>query len=282
MTNAYAVQYSSGLDGSYVPSVPPIIDVVKIPSPLVLPDGPGLVTYTYTLRNIGTVPVTNITMVDDSCSPLIFISGDANTDSKLDLNEEWVYRCSATLSKTHTNTVVATGLANGLSATDIASATVVVGVPIVPPLIHVTKIPSSLILPAGGGMVIYTKKVTNPGTVALSNVRLTDDKCESVKYISGDVNGDSKLDPAETWTYTCQANLVKTTTNTVIASGEANGLTARDFAIATVVVAAAVPKLPNTGSVSGGKSIPWGIVIFFSIFMLVSILFVLALKNRKI
>ncbi|MDP2668229.1 MAG: ice-binding family protein, partial [bacterium] len=47
---------------------PPLIDVLKVPNPLALPNGPGPVTYTYTLRNIGIVPVTNVTMVGDTCS----------------------------------------------------------------------------------------------------------------------------------------------------------------------------------------------------------------------
>ena len=131
----------------------------------------------------------------------------------------------------------------------------VVGQPIVPPLIHITKTPSTFALSAGGGMVTYTKKVTNPGTVALSNVIVTDDKCSPLKYVSGDVNSDSKLQPTETWTYTCKTNLTKTTTNTASASGQANGLTARDFAIATVVVATAIPKLPNTGFAPAGNLI---------------------------
>jgi hypothetical protein len=151
----------------------------------------------------------------------------------------------------------------------------------VPPLIHVTKIPNPLALRAGGGMVTYTKKVTNPGTVALSNVRLTDDKCSIVKYISGDTNKDSKLDTNETWTYTCQENLTKTTTNTVVATGEANGLTARDLAVATVIVAEATPKLPDTG-LSGTKSMPWNIIIISGIFILISSSLALALKKGKI
>lgn len=230
-----------------VPPVPPLIDVVKVPNPLALPDGPGSVTYTYTLRNPGTVPVTNITLVGDTCSPITLASGDTNSDAKLDVSETWTYRCTTTLTETHTNTVVATGWANGLSATDIASATVVVGEPLVPPLIHVTKIPSPLTLLAGGGTVTYTEKITNPGTVALSNVTLTDDTCSPMRYGSGDTNGDSKLDTTETWTYTCSVNLTKNTTNTAIASGEANGFTVRDLATATVIVATAVPALPKTG-----------------------------------
>lgn len=246
--------------GVTLPVVPPLIDVVKVPNPLALPTGPGSVTYTYTLTNIGTVPVTDITMVGDTCSPIVRISGDTNSDNKLDTSETWIHTCSTTLSETHTNIVTATGWANGISTVDIAAATVVVGTPIVPPLIHVTKVPSPLVLFPEGGMVTYTKKVTNPGIVALSNVRLTDDKCAIVSYVSGDVNGDSKLDPAETWTYTCSMNITQTTTNTVTAAGDANGLTARDFAIATVVVSATTPTLPNTGLVSDQENIPWNVI----------------------
>ena len=272
IVNNNDVAFSSGGGGTtYVPPVPPLIDVVKVPSPLALPAGPGSVLYTYTLRNIGTVPVTSVTMVGDTCSPITLISGDTNSNVSLDVDETWVYTCTTTLLETHTNTVVATGWANGLSATDIASATVVVGVPIVPPLIHITKIPNPLTLLAGGGAVTYTKTVTNPGTVALSNVLVTDDKCSPVSYISGDTNNDLKLDTTETWIYTCQTNLTSTTTNTAVATGEANGLTARDFAIATVVVAPTlfvtpyanevVPILPNTGLPPKEGSFPWSVAV---------------------
>ncbi len=239
-----------------VPPVPPLIDVLKVPSPLSLPNGPGRVTYTYTLRNIGTVPVTDVTMVGDTCSPIVLVSGDTSGDNRLDVHETWVHRCTTTLSATHTNIVTATGWANGISAIDIATATVVVGVPVVPPLIHVVKVPNPLTLLAGGGMVTYTEKITNPGTVALSNVRLTDDKCAAVKYVSGDLDSDSKLGTTETWTYTCRMNLTKTTTNTATASGEANGLTAKDVAIVTVVVA--VPNIPTIANSPDLPDLPQG------------------------
>lgn len=273
ITNDDRIPSVGGGGSVYVPTVvPPLIDVVKIPTPLALPAGPGSITYTYTLSNIGIVPVNDITMVGDTCSPITLISGDTNADAKLDVSETWVYTCSTTLSKTHTNIVTATGWANGISATDIATATVVVGVPIIPPLIHVTKVPNPLALTVVGGMITYTNKVTNPGVVPLSNISLSDDKCGPVNYISGDTNGNSKLDPGETWTYTCQNNLTKTTTNTVIVSGQANGLTARDFAIATVVVAA--PGLPNTGVTPDNKNTLWNILILVGIFAALIFFFV--------
>lgn len=230
-----------------VPPVPPLIELVKIPTPLNLPAGPDLVTYTFSLRNIGTVTATNLTVTDDNCSPLVLNSGDSNANAQLEINETWTYTCTKTLLQTHTNNAIATGWANGVSGIDVASATVIVGAAIIPPLIHVTSIPNPLTLPFGGGAVTYTEKVTNPGTVPLGGIRLTNDKCSSVVYISGDVNGDELLDPSETWVYTCSTTIAATATSTTTASGNANGLTARDLAIVSVVVAGAVPKLPNTG-----------------------------------
>ncbi len=249
--------------GTPVAVVPPLIDVVKTASPLSLPSGPGSVTYTYTLRNIGTVPVTGVTMVGDTCSPIVLKSGDANGDNKLQVNETWVHTCVTTLQATHTNTVVATGWANGISATDIASATVVVGASIVPPLIHIVKKPSTFLLSAPGGAVTYTYTVTNPGTASLSDVSVTDNKCTGlpgrVSGHPGDLNKNNLLDSNETWTFTCKTNLTQTTTNIGTAEGSANGLIATDFALATVVVAA--PSLPNTGLPPQATNIPWGVAL---------------------
>jgi len=68
-------------------------------------------------------------------------------------------------------------------------------------------------------------------------------------YVSGDANSNSLLEPTETWTYTCSSGLTATSTSASIAAGTANGMTVRDIAVATVVVATLVPKLPNTGFV---------------------------------
>ncbi len=241
-----------------IPPVPPNIHVVKVPNPLNLPTGPGLVTYTFTLGNLGTVPVTDITMVDDSCSPLALVTGDTNSDAQLDVAETWIYTCSMVVAATHANTAVVTGQVNGLSATDIAFATVVVTIPppipptppvppTIPPLIHVTKIPNPQTLSDGGGLVTYTEQVTNPGTAPLTDVTITDDKCAPLHMTTGDTNGDLQLDPTETWTYTCQSYLTSTTTSTARAAGNANGLTATDMAIITVTTASPIPTFPNTG-----------------------------------
>lgn len=241
---------------------PPLINVVKVSNPLVLPLGPGPVTYTYTVTNIGVVPMTNVKLVGDTCSPIVLASGDTNNDSKLDVNEVWKYTCTTTLLATHTNTVTAIGYANGLTARHIAQATVAVGIPLIPPLIHIVKVPDLLVLPAGGGRVTYRFTVTNPGVAPLSNVTVTDNKCTGlpgrVVGHPGDLNKNDLLETTEAWSFTCISNLKATTTNTAIATGSANGFTVTDIAFATVVVAS--PKLPKTGIAPDDNNISWNIV----------------------
>jgi hypothetical protein len=187
-------------------------------------------------------------MVGDTCSPIVLASGDNNNDRKLDLNEVWVYTCTTYLQSTHTNIVTTTGWANGISATDIASATVVIGAPIIPPLVHIVKKPN-VFTTSTGGTITYTYTITNPGIAPLANVTVTDDKCTGLPGIvighPGDLNKNNLLENNETWIFTCKSRLYQTTTNVGTVRGTANGLTATDFAIATVVVT--TPKLPTTG-----------------------------------
>ncbi|MDP3901524.1 MAG: ice-binding family protein [bacterium] len=259
----------------------PLINVTKIPSPLALPLGPGSVTYTYIVTNVGAVPLDGVWVKDNKCSDIKFLSGDTNNDSILDLDEEWKYNCVKTLSKTETNTVTAHGSANGWDGYDTANATVVVGVPIVPPLINVVKKPSAFVLPIGGGAITYLYTVTNPGTAPLSNVSIIDNKCTGlpgrVVGHPGDLNKNNLLENNESWSFTCQTNLTQTTTNRATAQGSANGLTVLDFAQATVVVA--VPGLPATGIGLDEKSIPWNIVIPAGIFAALTF-FYFALRKK--
>jgi hypothetical protein len=255
---------ASGSTGANYFANLPLINITKIPSPLNLPSGPGAVTYAYAVTNIGKVPLHTIWVQDNKCNTVQYVSGDTNGNSLLDVNETWNYQCTKIVSATETDTATAHGYANGVDVYGTANATVVVGIPLIPPLIHLVKIPSVTVLPAGGGAVTYSYSVTNPGTVPLSDVSITDDKCTGlpgrVAGNPGDINNNNLLDPGETWKFTCQSNLTQTTTNIGTAEGQANGLTAISFAPATVVVA--VPGLPNTGLPPFGGSTLWSIAIF--------------------
>lgn len=262
--------------GTPVAPIPPLIHITKIPNPLALPAGPGLVTYDFAVSNVGIAPMTNVTVTDQKCGAVTFLSGDTDLDARLDVGEIWNYQCAMTLNQTTENTVTATGQANGLTATDIAVSTVVVGSPLTPPLIDLTKVPTPLFLPAGGGLVKYNYIMNNPGVVALSNVSLTDDRCTQLIGPFGDTDADNLLDTDEAWNYTCQMQLNATTTNTATAEGSANGFTVRHISVVTVAVAA--PGLPNTGFGPFGN--PRVLMVIGEALVAIALLFVVTQRKR--
>jgi uncharacterized repeat protein (TIGR01451 family) len=114
-------------------------------------------------------------------------------------------------------------------------------------LINIIKTASPTSLPAGGGQVVYTYTVTNPGTVEFSDVVVTDNMVSPVTYVSGDTNGDDILQPGETWIYTATANITATTTNVGTVTGVGAGVVTTDTATITVRVTTG-GLLPNTAT----------------------------------
>jgi len=250
---AKSVSAQAGSAGvSYIP----LIGITSVPDPLALPNGSGNVTYHYAVKNfLQEAPLTDVTVTDDTCAPVHFLSGDANGNGALDYGETWIYSCTMKLSATTESAATATGVANNLTATHSAYATVVVGSSKAPPLVNIvniTKVADPLSLPVGGGAVSFTYKVTNPGVVPLADVTVADDKCSAMSGELGDTNDNHLLDPNEVWIYTCTMILAKTTTNTVTVTAYANGLRAVDNDTITVAVAtttaASSPVFPNEGS----------------------------------
>jgi uncharacterized repeat protein (TIGR01451 family) len=123
----------------------PAIHIVKTPSVTTLPVGGGSVTYTYVVTNIGDVPLTTVSVTDNKCAPVTFVSGDANSDEALDVTETWTYTCTMILTHTTTNTAVATGHDGDTAFTDTDHATVKVTAP-------------------GGGVLGETSNPTPPST----------------------------------------------------------------------------------------------------------------------
>ncbi len=150
--------------------VSPSISVTKTPTLISLSNaGGGLVAFDYMVSNVGTVAMNNITITDNKCSPINFISGDTNNNLMLEVNEIWHYRCTTNVSQTTTNTVTVTGQANGFTATGTANTTVTVNLPspttpstvVTPPVVapvifprtglppEEDNIPWNIIVPAG-------------------------------------------------------------------------------------------------------------------------------------
>ncbi len=112
----------------------PAIAVAKVADPTELPAGGGDVTYTFTVTNAGNVALSGVTVEDrigsgSGCSPISGPSGDTNTNGKLDVDETWVYTCSAHVTANTSDTVTATGHhgQDAVTATADASVTVAEG-----------------------------------------------------------------------------------------------------------------------------------------------------------
>jgi len=118
------------------PLTPPIIHLVKRPNTFILPVGGGAVTYSYSVTNPGTAPLSNVTITDNKCTGLpgrvVGHPGDLNKNNLLESNETWTFTCQTSMTQTTTNIGTAIGFANGLSAVDISPATVVVTSPGLP------------------------------------------------------------------------------------------------------------------------------------------------------
>ena len=254
---------------------PPLINVVKTPQPLSLPEGGGSVTYTYRVTNPGVVTLNNVTLTDDLIDSISYISGDVNSDNLLQPSETWIYRASDTITVATTNTATATGHGNGMTVSDTSVATVTLSpVHLYPPLINVVKTQFPVALASGGGLVTYTYKVTNPGVVTLNNVNLVDDKIDTLNYISGDVNSDNLLQPSEIWIYRGTDTIIGTTTNKATVTGHGNDMTATDDSYATVIVAKTEETIP-------GGEIPATATHWYTILLIGAVFVLLALVSIK-
>ncbi len=132
--------------------------------------------------------------------------------------------------------------------------------------IGITKNANFIALSAAGP-ITYTYLVTNPGTVVLSNIVVTDDKISPVTYVSGDTNGDALLQPGETWVYTATANLTATTTNIATATGSTTG-TPVEAVTATAAYTVSIGARTVTGGQLPRTATPWYNVLFASIAVL--------------
>jgi hypothetical protein len=98
--------------------------VIKTASPTTL-TGPGNVTYTYTVSNYGSEPLSNIVVIDNKLGTLTTHTGDTNSDNILQSSETWVYTATAFLNTSTTNVVTVTGsLPNESTVSGTATATV--------------------------------------------------------------------------------------------------------------------------------------------------------------
>jgi uncharacterized repeat protein (TIGR01451 family) len=181
-----------------------------------VPTGPfipvgGNVTWTYVVTNPGRVPLSNVRVTDNipGVNP-VYVSGDTNSNGLLDVGESWLFSANGiAVAGQYANigTVVGTP-PEGANVTD-SDPSHYYGTTPDQTVINIEKYTNGVDadLPTGpriavGGNVTWTYVVTNPNTIPLYNIVVTDNRTGVTPvYVSGDLNGDNVLQPNEVWTY---------------------------------------------------------------------------------
>ncbi len=200
------------------------------------PTGPLLLigstaTFTYVVTNTGNVPLSNVVVTDDNGTPgstgdditASYVGGDTNSNGLLDTTETWTFEATRLVTAgQHTNTGTATGHPvdptgadiNGLAEPTDSDPSNHYGVRTGISIVKSTNNEDANTPPGPwllvGTTATFTYVVTNTGDTALTIVSITDDNGTpgnpaddfAPTYVSGDTNGNNRLDTTETWTYT--------------------------------------------------------------------------------
>jgi uncharacterized repeat protein (TIGR01451 family)/LPXTG-motif cell wall-anchored protein len=161
------------------------------------------ITWRYTVTNTGNVPLSGITVTDNKpgVSP-VYVSGDTNSNGKLDLTETWIFEASGTaIAGNYANTGTADSTESG-SASDTSSYFgTETKLSVVKVTVYGDQSGDGLNIPAGSA-IKWRYTVTNTGNVPLSGITVDDNMAGVIPaYVSGDTNTDNKLDVTETWIY---------------------------------------------------------------------------------
>ena len=244
----------------------PEVEVVKTANPTSVPETAAGATqnvvFTYTIYNRSAEPLEITQFVDDKfdlatkCPGIVGLTlakDDGNDASGLDqVTCNFAVGLSGNAGATHTNVVNVTGEDDeGDDATDTDDA--VVTFTNLPSAITVVKTASPTSMQAPGGTVTFTVSVRNDS--AVDTVTVT----SLVDSIHGNLNGKGTCSvpqtilPGATYTCTFTANVSKTETDVVTASGtddDGNPVSDDDDATVTITPAPPTPSTPETMDVA--------------------------------
>ncbi len=210
-------------------TVKPVADlrITKTSSAAAVTTGSN-VTYTLTVTNLGPASSGGVVVTDTLPASLSYVSASPSPASVSGQVVTWNL---GTLASGASTTLTVTAKANQGGITVQNTATVSATTPdpnmanntayattqVINSGISITKVARPEIVPAAGGPVTYEFVVRNVGDNPVSNVVVTDNPGCTISGPTGDLNGDSKLDPPylgvdrEIWRYTCTRTVTTAT-----------------------------------------------------------------------
>ncbi len=176
-------------------------DQPKHPGISIVKDGPSTAyvgsqaTFTYLVENTGDVKLSEPEVTDDKCAPVTKVT----QQNSFDPGDVWTYTCTTTITDAMGDSLVNIGKVcawyqDGKLCDEDD---------------HETEIPKPAIVlektgaatAAAGSTFTYSFKATNTGNVTLTNVQLTDPKCQST--LTPVAPADTTLTVGESQSYTC-------------------------------------------------------------------------------
>ncbi|MBK7452759.1 MAG: sortase [Anaerolineales bacterium] len=161
----------------------PAINIVKTPSATVINSG-ATVTYSYVVTNPGNISLNSIVVADDKCSPVSYVSGDANSNNILEPAEWWNYTCSSVLTTTTTNIATVSGTFGTTSVQDTDTATVnVVTTDFSKFIVGTSEMFTSGENVAIGEIITYQVTMNLSRNMTLANVVITDRMDKGLAFV---------------------------------------------------------------------------------------------------
>ncbi len=186
------------------------IRVVKSSDTTLIKSIDQTVTYTFTITNEGSEPLTGITVIDELCSTTpTYSSGDENPLGTLGTSETWIYTCTHAV--TGTELLAGSKLSNTVTVDSDQTSSVTDTLSIDVASLTVDKASITSSVTSAGDVITYRITVNNSGTIPLTNILVSDEMCDEgvITGPEGDGNGDSILQTSETWSYSCQRTVTQ-------------------------------------------------------------------------
>ncbi|HSL86084.1 MAG TPA: PKD-like domain-containing protein, partial [Bacteroidales bacterium] len=229
------------------------------------------ITYTIVVTNTGNVTLTNIT-ITDPLTALNELIGELTPGGSESVTTTYVVSQSDLNAGLIENTATARYRFAGVAYSATASETVTANQTAAWTL---TKSAVETSFDRVGDVIHYNITIDNTGNVSISNIVVSDPGADpgSIRYISGDVNRNNRLDPPETWRYTATYTVTQADidagqyTNTATANGNPPSGTIDSAWDTETVPPIQIPELTVTKSttvtsfVSAGEEIDYEITV---------------------
>jgi uncharacterized repeat protein (TIGR01451 family) len=168
-----------------------------------------LINYTMAVTNTGNAAISGVAVTDAFTTDEAYVSGDADSDGKLDVGETWLYTASHLVTQAELDaggTIDNTATVTGFGATsddDTASIDITQrpSLTIAKNVSFVTGGTNDNIVDSAFDIINYTINVTNTGNITLTGITVSDPTAK-LSTSHTDANGNGTLDVGETWQFT--------------------------------------------------------------------------------